>query len=120
MKKLIKAFGYAFHGLADVFQTSINFRIGLVITVLVLIISCLLKIGFLSWIVVIFTCVVVLAAEAVNTAVEKFLDFFHPEKHPQIKHVKDIMAASVVICVIGAFFVGLIVFGVAIANLLKG
>ena len=116
-RRVHDSFRFAFHGIKDVFNMSLNFRLGLVIAILVIAAGAVLKLGFLSWVVVIFTTTLILAAETINTAAEKMLDFFHPEKHPEIGHVKDIMAAAVVICVIGAFLVGVIVFGNAILSL---
>ena len=119
LEKVFKSFYYALHGLYDVFKSSLNFRIGILITFLVAVTGFIVKLGLFSWLVVIFTCALVLAAEALNTGAEKMLDFFHPERHPEIGHVKDIMASAVAICVIGALFVGIIIFGNAFYYLLK-
>ena len=39
----------------------------------------------------------VVVAELANTAVETLADHLHPERHPQIKAVKDIAAAAVLV-----------------------
>jgi len=39
----------------------------------------------------------VVVAELVNTAVETLADHLHPERHPQIKAVKDVAAAAVLV-----------------------
>lgn len=39
----------------------------------------------------------VLVAELVNTAIEALADHLHPERHPQIKAVKDVAAAAVLV-----------------------
>jgi len=53
----------------------------------------------------------VLAAEMFNTAIERLADHLHPERHPQIRIVKDCAAAAVLISSAGAV-------GVAIAMLI--
>lgn len=40
---------------------------------------------------------VLLAIEALNTAIEKTCDLINPEKHPEIKKIKDLGAAAVLI-----------------------
>ncbi|GHT22368.1 hypothetical protein AGMMS4957_12480 [Bacteroidia bacterium] len=52
----------------------------------------------------------VFAAEAINTSIEILADVVSPERHPQIKLVKDIAAGAVFLLAIAAAIVGLIVF----------
>ena len=49
-------------------------------------------------------------AEIFNTAIEKTMDFISREKHPQIKLVKDLAAAAVLITAVSAIIVGAIIF----------
>jgi len=46
-----------------------------------------------------------LAAELANTAVERLADRLHPERHPEIKLVKDCLAAAVLVASLGALAV---------------
>ena len=48
----------------------------------------------------------VLAAELFNTALERLADHLHPERHPQIRIVKDCAAGAVLLAVLGALAVG--------------
>ena len=41
-----------------------------------------------------------LAVEALNTAIEKICDHITPEEHPEIKKIKDLGAAAVMIIVL--------------------
>lgn len=52
----------------------------------------------------------VLAAEAMNTAVEKLCDVVEPRQDPRIRAVKDIAAGAVVLTALAAVGVGLAVF----------
>ncbi|MCU0353219.1 MAG: diacylglycerol kinase family protein, partial [Cytophagales bacterium] len=51
------------------------------------------------------------AAEAVNTAIERLVDFVSPGHDPRAGAVKDIAAGAVLIISIAAAVVGCIVFG---------
>ncbi len=51
------------------------------------------------------------AAEAVNTALEKLCDHVTPDRHPQIKAIKDMASGAVLILAVTAATVGLIILG---------
>ncbi len=48
----------------------------------------------------------VLAAELFNTAIERLADHLHPQRHPEIRIVKDCAAGAVLLAVLGALAVG--------------
>lgn len=52
----------------------------------------------------------VLAAEGMNTAVEKIADFIHPEFHKKIGFIKDIGAGAVFFAALAAFAIGAIIY----------
>jgi Diacylglycerol kinase len=70
----------------------------------------LLGISILEWVAIIIVIGFVIALEAINSSIEKLSDFVSPEKHNQIKTVKDLSAAGVLIGAITAVIVGLLVF----------
>jgi diacylglycerol kinase (ATP) len=47
------------------------------------------------WAIVAVTCALVLALELINSAVEGLIDLLHPEIHPEIKAIKDMLAGAV-------------------------
>jgi diacylglycerol kinase (ATP) len=49
-------------------------------------------------------------AEIFNTAIEKIMDFVSPELHPEIKLIKDLAAAGVLLAAFTALVTGAIVF----------
>ncbi len=60
---------------------------------------------------VVLICIgAVLAAEMGNSALEYWIDFIHPEIHPQIKLVKDTLAGMVLVTSLCSFCIGLILF----------
>ncbi|MNY66215.1 Undecaprenol kinase [compost metagenome] len=52
----------------------------------------------------------VFVCELFNTALEALADFASPGKHPQIKKVKDLAAAAVLLSAISALITGIIIF----------
>lgn len=51
-----------------------------------------------------------LGAEALNTAIELVVDMVQPEWHALARDAKDVAAAGVLVCTLGAVVVGLWVF----------
>lgn len=47
------------------------------------------------WALVAVTCALVLALELINSALEGLIDLLHPEIHPEIKAIKDMLAGAV-------------------------
>jgi diacylglycerol kinase (ATP) len=60
----------------------------------------------------------VLAAEGLNTAVEKLCDFVNPDYDPKIGRIKDISAGGVGFAAVMAILVGAIIYAPKVANLL--
>lgn len=60
------------------------------------------------WIVV--AMMMVWTAEAFNTAVEYVCDVVSPTYSDAVKHAKDIAAGAVLICAMGAAFIGVLIF----------
>jgi diacylglycerol kinase len=110
IKKRLKSFVYAFNGLVLLFKNEHNARIHLFVTVCVIAAGFLFKINILEWIAVIFAIGLVFVAEIINSSIEKLADFVSPDKHENIRIVKDLAAAAVFFAAIIAFIIGLIIF----------
>lgn len=65
---------------------------GAVITVLLLI-----KPAAIWWAILLLTSAMVLALEAMNSALERLIDHLHPDIHPEIGMVKDMAAGAVLL-----------------------
>jgi diacylglycerol kinase len=63
-----------------------------------------------EWFAVIFAIGIVIAFEAINSAIENLADFVSPQEHHLIKKVKDLAAAGVLVSAISAAIVGLLIF----------
>lgn len=110
LKKLLRSLGYAVNGLKAAFRTEQNFRLHTMAALLAVLLSFFLKISAYEWLIIILCIVGVMALELVNTSIEKICDRISPEKHPQIKYIKDAAAAAVLIVAAGAFIAGLVIF----------
>ncbi|MEK7162682.1 MAG: diacylglycerol kinase family protein [Patescibacteria group bacterium] len=109
-KKISNSFKAAWRGLKDILIKEKNFKIMLIIALLV--IGAMFyfptsRIEKVSLLIMIFS---VLILELINSVIERFLDFLHPLPDEQVKIIKDLMAAIVLVTSVGAIIIGLIVF----------
>ena len=118
VKKRIHSIKYAFQGIAYLFKNEHNAWIHCFIAVCVIVAGALLRISLIEWIAVVFAIGFVLAAEALNTAIEVLCDEVSPEYRERIRHSKDVAAAGVLIAVLTAIAIGLIVFVPRIVGLI--
>ncbi|MFM7024551.1 MAG: diacylglycerol kinase family protein [Limnohabitans sp.] len=100
---------HAWRGLG-VFLSQPNARIQGVAAVLAGLLGAWLGVSRFEWMVLLLTVALVLAAEALNTALEYAVDLASPEWHPLARDAKDVAAAAVLICSLCAAVVGLLVF----------
>jgi diacylglycerol kinase (ATP) len=103
-------FVFALNGLAGLLRSEQNARIHLVITFIVITLGFLFGINRTEWIAIIICIGMVIAAEAMNTAIEKLADVVSPEKNDRIRIVKDLSAGSVFLLAIMAVVTGIIIF----------
>lgn len=108
--KRLKSFIYALNGLKILILEEHNARIHLFAAICVLIAGIVFRISSLEWTAIIFAIGFVIALEIINSAIENMADFISPEKNEQIKKIKDLSAAAVLVGAITAFVIGLIVF----------
>jgi diacylglycerol kinase len=110
LRKRFKSFGYAFNGLKVLFKEEHNARIHLVAAFCVILLGWFLKLSDLEWVAISLVIGAVFAAELFNSAIENLADHLAPERHANIKKVKDLAAAAVLVCAIMAVAVGCLVF----------
>ena len=110
LKKRIESFGYAFKGIATLFRTQINARIHLIVLMGVIPAGFFFKINTTEWCFIALASGAVLAAEAMNTAIEFVVDLVSPQYNELAGKAKDVAAAGVLLTVFGAVLAGLIIF----------
>jgi diacylglycerol kinase len=106
----IKSFGFAINGIRYCFKNEFNFRIHFIATLVVLIVSIILSVSITEWMIIIACITSVLMAELFNTAIENLCNIIESNYHPQIKIIKDVSAAAVLIVAIAAAIIGLLIF----------
>lgn len=110
IKSLIKSFKYALTGLKKVFWEEQNFRVHLIITVIVLFLAAYLQIAVWQFIILILIIALVLILEIINTIFERLIDLLKPRIHQYVKDIKDMTAAIVFIGALAAIIVGILIF----------
>jgi len=110
-KKRIQSFGHAFRGIYTLFSETPNALIQLIAAIVAVILGLVLHISKEEWLAVIIVIGLVLALEAINSALETLADYAcNREIHPLIKKGKDLAAAGVLIAALAALAVGVVVF----------
>lgn len=104
-RKRWSAFGFAFVGAWDLLRNHAPAKVHILVFVGMAAISWWLDFAVWKWIVFFLCSAVVLAAEALNTAVEYVVDLVSPEYHVLAGKAKDVAAAAVLFA---AIFSGLI------------
>ncbi len=110
LKKITHSFQYAFIGIKLVWSKEINFRIEIILALLVSMLGVLFHLSTIEFAIIILVISFVITAEIFNTAFEELCDKLHPERDSYIAKIKDISAAVVLVASIGAFIVGLFIF----------
>jgi len=106
----LKSFRHALGGIRALILTEHNARIHLNATIAVIIMSVIFKISKHEGLIITVAVGFVWITEMFNTCIEKIMNFISTEIHPEIKSIKDIAAAAVLIASVTAFIIGLIIF----------
>lgn len=105
-----KSFHYAFAGLQHFFSTQHNAIIHAVATLGVIVAAVILRLPANHLLILLLVTGLVWMAELFNTAIEKLCDMVCPQQHPQIKFIKDVSAAAVLLAAFTAFVTACIIF----------
>jgi diacylglycerol kinase len=111
MSRLLRSFRCAARGLALVFVREPNARWHGLAVAVVIAGGVWLDISRVEWAVVMLACGVVIAAEALNTAVERLADRVSGEHEDAIRTVKDLAAGGVLAAALGAAAAAGFIFG---------
>ncbi len=110
VKGRLKSLRFAFRGMLILIRSEHSVMVQLGMGILVSIIGFLVGLSATEWILQTLCIGLILAAEGMNTAVEKLCDFVNPEPDPKIGRVKDIAAGGVGFAAVMAIIVGLIIY----------
>ena len=108
---LLKSFKYAFTGISYVLKTSSNFKIQLIVAVIILVIGFLLQISQGNYVILIATIMSVLILEIFNTSIESIVDLVVKKEFSSLAKIsKDTSAGAVLLASINSVIIALYVF----------
>lgn len=110
LRRRLRSFVHAARGVWHL-RTEPNARVHLFATFAVLIAGVVSRLSVLEWALVVFAIALVLAAEALNTALEHLANAVKPDHHPLVGTAKDVAAGAVLITAVGAGIIGVLVLG---------
>lgn len=105
------SFKNAFAGILWAVRTQPNFRVHLVLSVLALYLSYYFDITSVEKAIIVFTILLGLAGEMINTALESMTDLITTEWKTQAKIAKDVSAGMMLTVAFGAVLVAFFIFG---------
>ena len=100
----------AFRGSVQIFLFEKNFRLHLIIALIVLIFGIYVHLNALEWVILLGFVCLVFVAEIINSCLERFLDSALPFKNDKTKIIKDMAAGAVLVSSVFSAIAGLIIF----------
>lgn len=110
LKRHTISFRHAFDGVFWAVKTQPNFRVHLCISFFVLLFAKIFVVTRVELLILLFTILLGLASEMVNTALESMTDLITKEYRTEAKIAKDVAAGMMLVISIGATVVGLVIF----------
>lgn len=115
-----RGFGYALAGIAWLVRSQRNARIQLGIGLVAVAVGLWLGLTTIEWAILALTIGLVLAAEAVNTAIEATVDLASPQWHTLARRAKDSAAGAVLLLAVASVVVGMLLFAARLVARLTG
>lgn len=117
--RFLDNFKFAFKGIFYVVKNERNIKIHIVFTILVVLVSLLLKLSPVEFAVILLTVMSVIVAEMFNTVIEVSIDLVTNEYHQLAEIAKDVAAGAVLITSITSVVIGALIFMPHILSLLQ-
>lgn len=92
-----KRLGFALRGIREAWRNEASFRFQASVAPLVFVALGVARASAEWWAILGLAVGSVLAAELLNTALERVVDRLHPERHPEIEAAKDCAAGAVLV-----------------------
>lgn len=110
IQRFVNSFFYALNGIKTVFDEERNFKVEVVIGLVVSILAYLYDFNYIEILFCLVAIVFVLLSEILNTAIEDLCNKVEPEHDYKIGKIKDIMAGLTLVSSVGAGIIGILVF----------
>jgi diacylglycerol kinase (ATP) len=107
---IFRSLRHALNGCVRLFGTERNAKIHLVSFIIAVAAGFYFEIDRIEWMIILLASGAVIAAEAMNTAIEGTIDIVHPHHGEKAGRIKDIAAGAVLIVTCAAIAMGIIVF----------
>ena len=98
----------ALSGISFAWANERNFRTQVIFGLVTFIVFFIIQPAAFWWALIVLSATLVFAAELANSAIEALADHLHPELHPVVGKVKDMLAGMVLVMSVGAGIVGMI------------
>ncbi len=116
-KSLFDSFNNATLGLIRAIKTERNLKIHILATVVVFIASLFFNLTTIEILILMFTIVLVITTELINTSIESALDaMFGNKRNSHVKKAKDVAAAAVLMTTLNSILVAYVLFYNKIVN----
>jgi diacylglycerol kinase len=109
-ENFFKSQGHARSGIKLIFKNERNFRIDLVVAIVVILAGFAFQISYTDWIAISLVISMVFVAETINSAIEALCDTVSLDYKVNIKYAKDVSAGAVLVTALVSVVTGLIVF----------
>ncbi len=109
LRRFKRSLRHAIDGIQYAVSHEKNFRIEILIAVLVIFLIFIFKVKNWEAIILILMIMFVLISELTNTVLERVVDILKPRIHPYARLIKDLMAAVVLISAMASIIVGTII-----------
>lgn len=109
-RRFFDSFRDASRGIGRCLRAERNMRVHLGAAAAVVLAAACFRVSRAEWACLLLTMGMVMAAEAMNTAIERLCDFVKEDHDPKIGIIKDIAAGGVLLAAVFAAAVGAVVF----------
>jgi diacylglycerol kinase len=116
LKKHHISFKHAFDGVVYAFSTQPNFRIHISLALIAIIFGFVFRITYIEMIIIVFTIILGLTVEMINTSIEAVSDLVSNKWSTEAKIAKDVSAGMMLIVAVGAILISVIIFLPKILN----
>lgn len=113
------SFKNAWSGIVWALKTQPNFRVHIVLSIIALALAKYFSITTTETIIIVFTILLGLAAEMINTSLECMTDIITTQWRQEAKRAKDVAAGMMLLVAIGALGVAILIFGPRIAVMVR-
>lgn len=99
---------FALNGMTYALRNEANMRRHVVLAIGTILLFAGIQVTYIWWALIGLCIGLMFAGELINSALEALIDHMHPELHPKIGHVKDMLAAMVLVLSITAAAIGVL------------